>query len=71
MRTLVVVEGVGDLVHHVVRVLEEAEDPVVELDAHVIPVLLQAERTEIQILQPVLAQLLCYARLGSKQSTRS
>jgi|JI9StandDraft_1071089.scaffolds.fasta_scaffold1287139_2 hypothetical protein len=47
MRTLVVVEGVGDLVHHVVGVLEKTQDPVVELDAHVVSVLLEAERTEV------------------------
>ena len=48
--TLVVVEGVGDLVHYVVRVLEEAQDTVVQLDAHVVPVLLEAERAEVEVL---------------------
>ena len=43
---MVVVERMGDLVHDEVGVLEKTEHAVVELDAHVILVLLQAERTE-------------------------
>jgi len=41
--TLVVVEGVGDLIHHVVAVLEKAKHSVVQLNAHIVLILLQAE----------------------------
>ena len=54
----------GDLVHYVVGVLEEAQDAVVQLDAHVVPVLLQAEGAEVEVLQPVVVYLLCYSRLA-------
>ncbi len=47
----------GDLVHDEVGVLEEAQHAVVELDAHVVLVLLQAKRAEEQVLHPVVVQV--------------
>ena len=53
---MVVVEGVCDLIHNEVRAFEETQHAIVEFDAHVVSVLLQAERTEKQILHPMILQ---------------
>ena len=71
MITLVVVEGVCDLIHDEVGVPEEAVDAVVEVDADVILVLLQAEVSEVEVLQPVIVQLVRYRVLSCARSTRS
>ena len=42
-RDTLVVERVGDLIHHVVAVLEKTQHPVVQLNAHIISILLQAD----------------------------
>lgn len=55
--TLVIVEGVGDLVHNEVGVPEKAMDAVVEVDANIILVLLEAEMPKIEVFEPVIVQL--------------
>ena len=55
--TLVVVEGMGNLVHDVVGVFEEAKNTIVKFNAHIITILLQTERTEVEVFQPMIAYL--------------
>jgi hypothetical protein len=62
---------VGDLVHDEVGMPEKAMDPVVEVNADVVLVLLQAEVTEVEILQPVVVQLHCDCSLDKEWVTRS
>jgi hypothetical protein len=64
---LVVVERVGDLVHYEVRVLEVAEQAVVDFDADVVLVLLQAEAAEEEVLHPMIINL-CNHRPLNKNS---
>lgn len=71
MTTLIVVEGVGYLVHDVVGMLKEAQDSIVQLDAHVVPILFETEGTEIEILEPVVAQLASYGGLNQPSDTKS
>lgn len=69
--TLVVVEGVGYLVHDEVGVPEEAVNAVVEVNADIVLVLLQAEMAEVEVFQPVIVQLHCDRRLSKERGTRS
>ena len=59
------------LVHYVVRVLEKTQNAVVQLDTHIVPVLFEAERTEKEVFEPVIAQLLCYRALNHYNCTMS
>lgn len=54
---MIVVEGMGDLIHDEVRILEKAQHSIIEFDTHVIFVLFQAERAEKEIFHPVIVQL--------------
>jgi hypothetical protein len=47
---LVVIEGVGYLVHDEVGMPEEAVDAVVEIDADIVFVFLEAEMAEVEVL---------------------
>lgn len=47
--TLVIVEGVCDLIHDEVGVSEEAVDAVVEINADVVFVFLEAEMAEVEV----------------------
>ncbi len=68
---MIVVKRVGDLVHNVVRMLEEAKNTVIQLDAHVISVLLQAEGAEVKVFQPVIIQLFSDGSLNIVKHTKS
>lgn len=57
MCTLVVIETVGDLVHYVGGLFEEAEEPIVDVDADVVLVLLQAEAAEEEVLHPMVFEI--------------
>lgn len=61
---MVVVEGVGYLVHDEVGMPEEAMNPVVEVNANIVLVFLQTEVPEVEIFQPVVIQLHCDCSLG-------
>ena len=52
--TLVVVEGVCDLVHDEVGMPEKTMYAVVEVDTNIVLVLLQAEMAEVEVFQPVV-----------------
>lgn len=54
----------GDLVHDEIGMPEEAMNPVVEVDADIVLVFLQAEVPEVEIFQPVIIQLHCDCRLN-------
>jgi F0F1-type ATP synthase alpha subunit len=68
---LVVVERVSDLIHDVVGMLEKAHYSVVEFNTHIVAILLQAERAEVEVLQPVIIYLLGDRGLNSIRRTRS
>lgn len=57
MCTLVVVEGVSNLVHYEVAVLEVTEQTVVDFDADVVFVLFQTKTAEVEVLHPVVVEL--------------
>jgi hypothetical protein len=67
---LAVIVGVGNLVHYEVGVLEEAKHPIVEFDAHVIFVLLEAEGTEEQVLHPMVVEVFDEAVLYRETLTK-
>jgi len=48
---------VSYLIHYVVGMLEETEDAVVQLDAHIISIFFKTEGTKIKVFKPVIAQL--------------
>ena len=41
--TLIVVEGMGDLIHNIVRMLEKAKNTIVQLNTHIVSVLLKTK----------------------------
>lgn len=51
--------------------LEEAKNTVIQLDAHVISVLLQAEGAEVKVFQPVIIQLFSDGSLNIVKHTKS
>ena len=57
---MVVVERMCDLVHDKVRVLEEAQDPIIEFNTNVITILFHTKRTKNKVLHPVVIDLLDY-----------
>jgi hypothetical protein len=69
--TLVVVEGVGDLVHDEVGMPEEAMNAVVKINADIVLVFLKTEMAEVEVFQPVVVQLKSDSSLYRRWSTRS
>lgn len=60
-----------DLIHNVVRTFEKTENAVVQLDTHVVSVFLQAKRTEVEVFQPVIVELLGNCSLNRLECTIS
>ena len=50
---------------------EETENTVVEFDAHIVFILLQTERAEIEVFEPVIVDLSCYCCLSYCKCTSS
>ena len=59
------------LIHDVVGMFEEAKYAVVEFDAHIVFILLQTERAEIKVFEPVIVDLSCYGCLSYCKCTSS
>ena len=53
---MTVVEGVSNLVHDEVGVLEEAEHTIIKFNAHIIFILFKAEGTDEEVLHPVIIE---------------
>jgi hypothetical protein len=53
-----IVECCSYLVHHEVRMLEEAEEAILDLDAHNVSVLLKSITCKEEILHPVILDFL-------------
>lgn len=48
----------GDLVHYKVRIFKEAKHAIVELNAHIVFILLEAEGAKKQVFHPVVVEIL-------------
>jgi len=68
---LVVVEGVSNLIHDEVRVPEETMDSIVQINADIVFVFLEAEVAEEEVFEPMVIELHCYCSLRLIKHTRS